>query len=52
MLETSMKGRTLLLLLLVATTPSRVMCDVKVFHSGDGLLFQQVNGTGEVCSVG
>ena len=51
MLETSVKGQTLLLLLLVAVTPSLVCCGVKVLNDGDGLRIQQVNGTGEVCSA-
>ena len=44
-------GQTLLLLLLAAT-PSLVVCEVEVFNQGDGLRIQQVNGTGEVCSAG
>ena len=51
MLETSVKGQTLLLLLLVATMSSHVNCGVKVFNSGKTLHIQQVNGTGEVCSA-
>ena len=51
MLETSVKGQTLLLLLLVATTPSLVVCEVEVFNQGDGLLFQQVDGIGQVRSA-
>ncbi len=49
--QTSMKGRTLLLLLLVAITPSLAICEVQVFNHGDGLRIKQVNGTGEVSSV-
>ncbi len=51
MIETSVKARTLLLLLLAAT-PSLVVCEVEVFNQGDGLRIQQAHGTGEVCSVG
>ena len=46
-----MKGRTLLLVLLVAITPSLVVCDVKVFNQDNGLRIEQVHGTGEVCVV-
>ena len=46
-----MKGRTLLLLLSVAITPSLVVCEVEVFQQGEGLRIQQVDGTGEVSSA-
>ena len=50
MFETSVKGIKLLLLLL-ASMPSFVVCGVGVYNTGDGLLFQQVNDTGEVSSA-
>ena len=50
MLETSVKAQTLLLLLLAAT-PNLVVCEVEVFNQGDGLLFQQVDGIGQVCGA-
>ncbi len=50
MLETSVKGQTLLLLLLAAT-PSLVVCDVKMFHSDKTLRIQELNGDGEVSCV-
>ncbi len=44
-------GQTLLLLLLAAT-PSLVVCEVEVFNQGDGLRIQQASGTtGEVSSA-
>ena len=46
-----LKERTLLLLLVVAITPSLVSCEVEVFNQDDGLHIQQVNGTGEVSSA-
>ena len=52
MMETSVKGRTLLLVLLVAITPSLVICGVNVFNEDNRLRIQQAHGTGEVCSVG
>ena len=52
MMKTSVKGHTLLLVLLVAITPSLVVCEVEVFNQGDGLRIQQAHGTVEVCSVG
>ena len=47
----SVKGQVLLLLLLLAATPSLVVCDVKMFHSDKTLRIQELNGDGEVCSV-
>ena len=46
-----MKGHTLLLVLLVAITPSLVVCDVKVSNQDNGLRIEQLRDTGEVCSV-
>ena len=51
-MKTSVKGRTLLLVLLVAMTPNLVFCEVEVFNQGDGLRIQQAHGAGEVCRVG
>ena len=52
MIETSVKGQTLLLLLLVAVTPSLVHCGVQVFNQDNRLRIEQDYGTGKVCSVG
>ena len=46
-----MKAQTLLLLLVVAITPSLVCCGVKVFNGGERLRIEQEDGFGEVCSA-